>query len=67
MMGQKITGWVAFFGLSLVVLSFALNLFLEADLSVRSMLMITGFTMMLLGTIWRVVLEMNEEDEERNS
>jgi len=66
-MGQKITGWVAFFGLSLVVLSFALNLFLEADLSVRSMLMITGFTMMLLGTIWRVVLEMNEEDEERNS
>ena len=28
----------------------------------RPVLLITGFTLMLLGTLWRVVLEMNSED-----
>lgn len=62
-MGQKITGWVATIGLSLVIISFILKIFSNADLSIRSILMVLGFTMMLLGSIWRVVLEMNEEAE----
>lgn len=60
-MAQKITGWVAMTGLLLVIMSFVLKLFSTVDLSSRSVLMVIGFAMMLLGTIWRVVLEMNEE------
>lgn len=62
-MGQKITGWVATLGLLLVIISFALKMVSSVDISSRSVLMVLGFTMMLLGTIWRVVLEMNEEPE----
>lgn len=62
-MGQKITGWVATLGLLLVIISFTLKMVSFVEISSRSVLMVLGFTMMLLGTIWRVVLEMNEEPE----
>ncbi|MFY0594139.1 hypothetical protein [Roseivirga sp.] len=66
-MGHKITGWIAVAGLILVIISFVLRMFSIIDMSVRSMFMIAGFTLMLLGTLWRVVLEMNEDKQSDNS
>ncbi|MBO3699427.1 hypothetical protein [Roseivirga sp. E12] len=61
-MKVKIVTWIAFFGLFLVIIAALLKLFFSIDFNIRSVMLVTGFTLMLLGTIWRVVLEMNESD-----
>ncbi len=58
----KIVTRIAFFGLILVLLAFLSKLFYPIDFNIRSGMLVIGFTLMLLGTIWRVVLEMNESD-----
>ncbi|OEK03158.1 hypothetical protein BFP97_17235 [Roseivirga sp. 4D4] len=58
----KIVTRIAFLGLSLVLLAFLLKLFYPIDFNIRSGMLVIGFTLMLLGTIWRVVLEMNDSD-----
>ncbi|OEK05905.1 hypothetical protein [Roseivirga misakiensis] len=65
-MGHKITGWVALLGLILVITSFILKTLSVIDLGIRSIIMICGFTLMLLGTLWRVVLEMNDDGQSGN-
>lgn len=54
---------VAFFGLFLVLTAAILKLFYPIGFDIQSGMLVTGFTLMLLGTIWRVVLEMNEPDK----
>lgn len=55
----RLVSAVAILGLLLVFTSF----FAPLEEDQVKMLSVAGFTMMLLGTLWRVVLEMNSEDE----
>jgi hypothetical protein len=59
----KVVTRIAFFGLFLVLVSLLFKLFKVISFDIRSGMLVTGFTLMLLGSIWRVVLEMNEPDE----
>ncbi len=62
-MSIKVVTRIAFFGLFLVLMSLLFKLFNVIRFDIRSGMLVTGFTLMLLGSIWRVVLEMNEPDE----
>lgn len=61
-MKDKLTTGVAFTGLLLVLTAIISRFghFLTVDQ--RTAFYIIGFSMMLLGTIWKVVLEMNEKE-----
>ena len=58
----KLTSTLAVLGFLLVVVIMGLNFLSLIEASLRKVLLISGFTLMLLGTLWRVVLEMNNED-----
>lgn len=58
----KLSTIVAFTGLATVLITMILNLFSLADPQYRTMMFVVGFTLMLLGTLWKVVLEMNREE-----
>lgn len=62
-MNVKIVTRIAFFGLSLVLAAVLIKFFYPIDVKTQSIMLVSGFTIMLLGSIWRVVLEMNEPDE----
>jgi hypothetical protein len=56
----KIASVVAVSGFTLVVSMLLSQLFINLEQSTRNTVMVVGFTLMLLGTLWKVVLEMNE-------
>lgn len=62
-MNVKIVTRIAFFGLFLVLAAGLIKIFYPIDVKTQSIMLVSGFTIMLLGSIWRVVLEMNEPDE----
>lgn len=62
-MNIKIVTRIAFFGLFLVLAAALIKTFYPIDVKTQSIMLVSGFTIMLLGSIWRVVLEMNEPDE----
>lgn len=61
----KITGIIAMSGLVIVLLMILATQFFSQsfDRDLRNSGMVIGFALMLLGTLWKVVLEMNSEDE----
>ena len=59
---KKLTGWVAVLGLSLVLTGIVSRYLGFLTVDQRTGLFIIGFAMMLLGTIWKAVLEMNERE-----
>lgn len=61
---RKITGIAAVIGLSLVLLGMASRFIEIIPTRVRTTIMIVGFALMLLGTLWRVVHDMQQPDEE---
>lgn len=62
-MNVKIVTRIAFFGLFLVLATALIKVFYPIDVKTQSIMLVSGFTIMLLGSIWRVVLEMNEPDD----
>lgn len=60
----KLVTRIAFFGLILVLSVALIKLLHPIDVMTQSIMLVSGLTIMLLGTIWRVVLEMNEPDDE---
>lgn len=61
-MKRKITTWAAFLGLALVLISLLSRFVYPINFNVKTAMLIIGFTLMLLGTLWRVVTEMNEDN-----
>jgi len=59
---QKITGWIAVLGLCLVLTGIISRFVGFLTVDQRTGFYVIGFSMMLLGTIWKVVLEMNERE-----
>lgn len=62
-MKKKLTGWVATLGLGFVLTGIISRYLTFLTVDQRTGLFIIGFSMMLLGTIWKVVLEMNERED----
>ncbi|PIQ47913.1 MAG: hypothetical protein COW03_13305 [Cytophagales bacterium CG12_big_fil_rev_8_21_14_0_65_40_12] len=56
----KIASVVAISGFILVISMLVSKFLINLEQSTRNTIMVIGFTLMLLGTLWRVVLEMNE-------
>jgi uncharacterized membrane protein len=61
---RKATGIAALVGLTLVILSMLSNYFHVIPSRDRMMILIIGFTIMFLATIWRVVTDMNQKEED---
>ena len=61
---RKITGITAVVGLALVILSMASRFFEIIPARIRTITIIVGFVLMLLGTLWRVVHDMHQPDED---
>jgi hypothetical protein len=59
----KIASVIAVSGLSLVICTLLFNLFIGTSIATKNTLMLIGFAMMFLGTLWKVVLEMNSPEE----
>lgn len=57
---MKIASVVAISGFTLVIGILVSKFLIPLEQSTRNTVMVIGFTLMLLGTLWRVVLEMNE-------
>ncbi|WP_420388203.1 hypothetical protein [Roseivirga sp.] len=60
-MKQKISAWAAFFGLAMVITGILSRFVHFLTVDQRTGSFIIGFALMLLGTIWKVVLEMNQD------
>jgi len=61
---RKITGIFAVIGITIVIasmLSRYLNIIPDRE---RNIALVSGFTIMFLATIWRVVTDMNEPEKE---
>ncbi|MCE7993869.1 MAG: hypothetical protein HEP71_17915 [Roseivirga sp.] len=58
----KLATIVAFSGFGLVLLTILVNALFSISNPTKSLLLVSGFALMLLGTLWKVVLEMNQED-----
>ncbi|MCO6359717.1 hypothetical protein [Roseivirga pacifica] len=61
---HKLTGYIAFTGLAIVLLSILSRFVDLVPIRYRTTALIVGFTLMFLGTLWRVVTEMNAKEEE---
>lgn len=61
---RKLTSIAAVTGLALVLLSMISRFFEIIPIRSRNIVMVIGFALMLLGTIWRVVHDMHQPDEE---
>ena len=61
---MNVVSWVAFTGVFLVIASILVRILRVhfVDTNARTVMLVVGFTMMLLGTIWKVVLEMNDQN-----
>ena len=60
----KIATIIAVSGVSLVISTLLLRMIFRIDTSNKNTLLIVGFAMMLLGTLWKVVMEMNSKIDE---
>lgn len=60
----KIATIIAVSGVSLVIGTLLLRMIFRIDTSNKNTLLIVGFAMMLLGTLWKVVMEMNSKIDE---
>jgi hypothetical protein len=58
----KIATIAAVSGLCIVILSILTNILYPLTPFMKSLMLVAGFTMMLLGTLWKVVIEMNQAD-----
>uniref|UniRef100_UPI004048B0F4 hypothetical protein n=1 Tax=Roseivirga sp. TaxID=1964215 RepID=UPI004048B0F4 len=56
----KIASIVAVSGFVLVISMLLSKFLINLEQSTSNTVMVVGFTLMLLGTLWKVVLEMNE-------
>lgn len=61
---RKVTGITAVLGLALVILSMVSRFFEIIPTRIRTITIIVGFVLMLLGTLWRVVHDMQQPDED---
>ena len=62
MTSNKITSIVALIGVVIVISSIIGRYFDLIPFGIRNMMLVIGLTLMLLGTIWKVVTEMNNTD-----
>ena len=62
---RKFTGITALLGLSLVACSFLSRYFDIIPDRARTTVMIVGFTIMFLSSLWRVVIDMNAGEDKR--
>lgn len=58
----KLTTILAVTGLLIVLATIGLNLLNLLETSEKNLALVIGFVAMLLGTLWKVVLEMNQEN-----
>ncbi|MGW8121494.1 hypothetical protein ACV07N_02460 [Roseivirga echinicomitans] len=59
----KLASAVAISGVLLVIGTLISRLIFNIQTSDKNTLLIIGFTMMLLGTLWKVVMEMNRSED----
>ncbi|KOF03787.1 hypothetical protein OB69_04295 [Roseivirga seohaensis subsp. aquiponti] len=59
----KLATAVAISGVLLVIGTLLSRLIFHIETSEKNTLLIIGFTMMLLGTLWKVVMEMNSRED----
>lgn len=59
----KLASAVAISGVLLVIGTLLSRLIFQIETSEKNTLLIIGFTMMLLGTLWKVVMEMNSRED----
>ncbi|KYG82448.1 hypothetical protein [Roseivirga echinicomitans] len=59
----KIASAIAISGVLLVIVTLLSRLIFRIETSDKNTLLIIGFTMMLLGTLWKVVMEMNNKED----
>ncbi len=59
----KLASAVAITGVLLVIGTLLSRLIFQIETSEKNTLLIIGFTMMLLGTLWKVVMEMNSRED----
>ncbi|KYG79086.1 hypothetical protein EV198_3649 [Roseivirga ehrenbergii] len=59
----KLASAVAISGVLLVIGTLLSRLIFQIETSGKNTLLIIGFTMMLLGTLWKVVMEMNSRED----
>lgn len=57
---KKITSTIAVIGAIILIISIIGRLIGFIPFELRNMMLIVGLTCMFLGTIWKVVIEMNE-------
>jgi uncharacterized membrane protein len=65
----KIVTVIAFIGLGLVLIVLLSRLFFGSLIAtdIRTVMLVIGFAMMILGTLWKVVLDMNDQDASDSS
>tara|TARA_R110001592_G_scaffold17115_9_gene72491 strand:+ start:3785 stop:3985 length:201 start_codon:yes stop_codon:yes gene_type:complete len=59
----KLASAIAISGVLLVIGTLLSRLIFRIETSDKNTLLIIGFTMMLLGTLWKVVMEMNNKED----
>ncbi|WP_339699904.1 hypothetical protein [uncultured Roseivirga sp.] len=59
----KLASTIAILGVLLVIGTLLSRLIFQIETSEKNTLLIIGFTMMLLGTLWKVVMEMNNKED----
>lgn len=59
----KLASGIAISGVLLVIGTLLSRLIFNIEPSEKNTLLIIGFTMMLLGTLWKVVMEMNNRED----
>lgn len=57
----KLATIIAFLGFGLVLVTILINALISISNPTKSLLLVSGFALMLLGTLWKVVFEMNQE------
>ena len=59
----KLASTIAILRVLLVIGTLLSRLIFQIETSEKNTLLIIGFTMMLLGTLWKVVMEMNNKED----
>ena len=65
----KIVTVIAFIGLGLILTVVLSRLFFGSLIAtdIRTIMLVIGFAMMLVGTLWKVILDMNDQDHSDSS
>ena len=66
---SKIVTVIAFAGLGLILTVVLSRLFFGSLIAseIRTVMLVIGFAMMLVGTLWKVILDMNDQDPSDSS